>query len=381
MRWAWAEVDLAAIAHNIEVVRRTLVSDGTTPAAVWAVVKADGYGHGAVSVARAALDAGAVGLCVALTQEGVALRDAGVSAPILVLSEQPAEDAAAIVAHALIPTVYTPAGITALDGAARGGAARVGVHLKVDTGMHRAGAQPAEAVAAADAIAGSAGLHLAGVFTHLAVADEPGAPSNTLQLDRFDEVLAALRAAGHEPPVVHAANSAATLTLPAARRDLVRLGIAMYGIEPGPEISRVCGELRPALSLHARVSLVKTVSAGEGVSYGLRHVFEREAVVATVPIGYADGVPRRLFGNGGEVLLHGRRVPIVGVVTMDQLMIDCGDLQVAVGDEVVLIGAQRGSAGSDAITAEEWAARLGTIGYEVVCGISKRIDRRLRPTS
>ncbi|MCU1368066.1 MAG: alr [Ilumatobacteraceae bacterium] len=381
MRWAWAEVDLAAIAHNIDVIRRTLASDDATPAAVWAVVKADGYGHGAVAVARTAIDAGAVGLCVALTQEGVALRDAGITAPILLLSEQPAEDAAAIVAHSLTPTVYTRTGIAALDDAARGGGPRLGVHLKVDTGMHRAGAQPIDAVAAADAIAGSTSLYLAGVFTHLAVADEPSAPSNGLQLERFDEVLASLRTAGHEPSVVHAANSAAALALPAARRDLVRLGIAMYGIEPGPDVRRLCRELRPTLSLHARVSLVKTVRAGEGVSYGLRHVFEHDAVVATVPIGYADGVPRRLFDSGGEVLLHGRRVPIVGVVTMDQLMLDCGDLPVAVGDEVVLIGAQHGSAGSDAIGAEEWAARLGTIGYEIVCGISKRIDRRLRPTS
>ena len=373
MRWAWAEVDLSAVAHNIDAIRRAVA-----PADVWAVVKADGYGHGAVDVSGAALAAGATGLCVALTQEGLALRAAGISAPILVLSEQPLDEHGAMVEHDLTPTVYSAAAVESFDAVCTRLDRTLGVHLKIDTGMHRVGAQPQDAVALATAIVTSRRLHMAGVFTHLAASDEPEADSNEIQLRRFADVVGALTAAGHRPPLLHVANSAAALALPQSRADAVRVGIAMYGIEPGPDVHDLCAELRPALSLHARVSLVKTVAAGEGVSYGLRHTFAADTVVATIPIGYADGVPRRLFGTGAEVLVHGRRLPIVGVVTMDQLMVDCGDLPVVAGDEVVLIGAQAGSAGSDAIRAEEWAARVGTIGYEIVCGISKRIERRLR---
>jgi alanine racemase len=378
MRWAWAEIDLDAIANNVGVVRRAVA-----PSAVWAVVKADGYGHGAIDVARTALGAGVDGLCVAVVQEGVELRRAGIVAPILLLSEQPFEQANEIIGADLQPTVCTPAGIDALALAARARSLTtpVPVHLKLDTGMHRAGADPHDAVAMVRAIAGYEELRLASVFTHLAMADEPSAPSNAKQLQRFDDALSALGDAGYEVPLVHIANSAGALALPATHRDLVRLGIAMYGIEPGPGVADLCGGLRPAMSLHARVSAVRTVTAGEGISYGLRHVFTRDTVVATVPIGYGDGVPRRLFGTGGEVLIHGVRRPIVGVVTMDQLMIDAGDLAVSVGDEVVLIGAQCGPAGTDAIAAEEWATRLGTIGYEIVCGISKRIVRRPRTAS
>ena len=373
MRWAWAEIDLDAIAHNVGVVGRAVA-----PSAVWAVIKADAYGHGAVDVARTALAAGASGLCVALVEEGVALRTAGILAPILLLSEQPPEQADEIVAYDLQPTVSSLEAVAALSNAARHNAqeAPVRVHLKLDTGMHRAGAEPTLALGMAQAITAHPGLQLASVFTHLAMADEPSAPANALQIERFDEALASIARLGQVAPLVHIANSAAALAIPVSRRDFVRLGIAMYGIEPGPGVADLCGELRPALSLHARVSAVREVAAQEGVSYGLRHVFERNTVVATVPIGYADGVPRRLFDTGGEVLIHGVRRRIVGVVTMDQLMVDCADLAVSVGDEVVLLGAQVGVAGSDAIRAEEWAARLGTIGYEIVCGISKRITRR-----
>jgi alanine racemase len=374
VRWAWAEVDLDAIAHNVEVVRREVA-----PARIWAVVKADAYGHGAVPVARAALAAGVEGLCVALTEEGVELRSAGIDAPILLLSQQPDEDLDAVVANRLTPTVDTIDGIDSLAKAVASAGVRVrDVHLKIDTGMHRVGAQPDEAAELVGAIARHRQLDLAGVFTHLAVADEPSAPSNPVQLRRFDEVLHSLANAGHRVASVHAANSAAALALPIARRDFVRLGIALYGIEPGPAVAHLAGDLRPAMTLHARVSHVKRVAAGEGVSYGLRHGFSADTTVATVPIGYADGVPRRLYETGGEVLIRGRRMPIVGVVTMDQLMVDCGALTVAVGDEVVLIGRQTGLGGTGEIRAEEWASRLGTIGYEIVCGISKRIERRHR---
>ncbi len=362
-RWAWAMVDLDAIAHNVASVARQV-----SPADVWAVVKANGYGHGAVPVATAALEAGAAGLCVALTHEGIALRQAGIDAPVLVLSEQPPSHAAALIEHRLTPTVYSPTSVSALVEA---GAHRLGVHVKVDTGMLRVGAAPAavDAVLAAVDAAGSA-LRVAGVFTHLPIADEPDDEFTARQLEQFDSIVAALGL--DDDVLVHTANSAGALAHPDARRTLVRLGIAMYGVSPGAGVKDLCSDLRPAMSLHSRVSFVKRVEAGSRISYGLRHRFDRETTVATLPIGYADGVPRRLFDVGGAVLLGGRHRPIVGVVTMDQLMVDCGDDPVSFGDEAVLIGAQDG----EGIRAEEWAEALGTIGYEIVCAISGRVPRR-----
>lgn len=294
-RWAWAEVDLDAIAHNVGVLRRAVA-----PADVWAVVKADAYGHGVVPVALAALGAGAEGLCVALVQEAAELRAAGVDAPILVLSEQPVEQAEAAVRLGVISTVYSLAQIDALEAA---GAAGHRVHLKVDTGMHRVGCAPDQAVDLAREITRRPGLRLDGVFTHLAVADEPADPFSTLQLDRFDAVLAELAAAGIDPGRVHAANSAGGLAHSRARHRLVRTGIALYGIAPGRGVEHLCHELRPALTLRARVSHVKPVAAGARISYGLRHAFATDTIVATVPLGYADGVPRRLFETHGEVLV------------------------------------------------------------------------------
>jgi alanine racemase len=359
IRWAWAEVDLDAIAHNVAVLRRA-----AAPAAVWAVVKADGYGHGAVPVAQAALGAGCEGLCIALTSEGVALRQAGIDAPILLLSEQPPGDAGLIADHRLTPTVSTTDGI---DGLAAQRVRDLDVHLKIDTGMHRVGAAPADAALLVERIdSHRPWLRLAGVFTHLAVADEPADPYTDQQLDRFDEALGTIPPG----PATHAANSAAALSHERARRSFVRAGIAVYGISPGPGVDHLCGDLRPAMALKAKVSFVKRVAAGARISYGLRHTFGAETTVATLPIGYADGV-RRGLSNNGSVLIGGRRRPIVGVVTMDQLMVDCGDDQVRAGDEAVLIGAQ----GDERITAEEWGDALGTIGYEVVCGIGARVPR------
>jgi alanine racemase len=363
-RWAWAEVDLGAIEHNVRV-----MCAAAAPAAVWASVKADGYGHGAAQAARAALAGGATGLCVALTQEGVALRNAGLACPILVLSEQPPSELETAVSHRLDLTVYSRAQLDAIEAA---GGRDHAVHLKIDTGMRRVGAAMDDALHLAAAITESPAVRLAGVFTHFAAADKPADPYTAAQIEAFDDVLVAIGAAGYHAPLVHAANSAATLALPAARFDVVRVGIAMYGISPGPEIDELAAPLRPAMSLHARVSYVKRVREGDRISYGMRHRFARDTTVATLPIGYADGVPRRLFDCGGEVLVGGCRRSIVGTITMDQMMVDCGDDPVVVGDEAVLIGNQ----GSESITATEWADRLGTIGYEVVCGISARVERR-----
>ena len=363
-RWAWAEVHHDAIAHNVAVMMAA-----AAPAAVWAVVKADAYGHGSVPVARTVLAAGASGLCVALVQEGVALRHAGIDAPILVLSEQPVAQLAEAVGHRLTLTVYSHAQLDALEAI---GAVRHPVHLKVDTGMHRVGCTPADARALARCIVDSPAASLHGVFTHLAMADEPDDPANARQLAMFDEVLAGFGVDGIEPGLVHAGNSASALALPAARRHLVRPGIALYGISPGRGVDHLATALRPAMSLHARVSHVQRLAAGERISYGLRHTLAHDATVATVPVGYADGVPRRLFAVGGQVLVGGIARRMVGVVTMDQLMIDMGDDAVAVGDPVVLLGTQ----GDRSISAVDWAERLDTIGYEIVCGMSARIARQ-----
>jgi alanine racemase len=370
-RPVWADVDLDAVRANV----RTLVALAA-PAALMAVVKADGYGHGAVPVARAALEAGASWLGVALVEEGADLRADGIDAPVLVLSEPPPEAAPAVVALGLTPVVYTPAGIEALAKAVAhaDGDAPLPVHLKVDTGMHRVGCTVDEAHALAESIAARDELRLEGVLTHLAVADEPDNPYTAQQLDRFDGVLAALRHAGVAFDMVHAANSAGLLAFgDRTRFDLVRCGIAVYGVPPAPDLGgRV--PLRPAMALKARVSHVKTLAAGARISYGLRYTMPHGGNVATVPVGYADGVPRALSSSGGEVIVRGRRHPIAGTVTMDQLMVDVGDAPVDVGDEVVLLGRD----GNAEVTADEWAERLGTINYEIVCNIGRRVPRRYR---
>ncbi|MFL6242396.1 MAG: alanine racemase [Acidimicrobiia bacterium] len=367
-RPVWAEIDLDAVRANV----RTLAGVAS-PASLMAVVKADGYGHGAVPVARAALDAGAQWLGVALVEEGAELRAAGIDAPVLVLSEPPPPAAPAVVALGLTPVAYTRPGIDALAKAvADSGADPLPVHLKVDTGMHRVGCDATDASALAESIATRDELRLEGVLTHLAVADEPDNSYTPEQLDRFDTVLDDLRRAGLAFDLVHAANSAALLAFTdRARFDLVRCGIAVYGVPPAPGLAgRV--PLRPAMAVKARVSHVKRLPAGARLSYGLRYTMPREGIVATVPVGYADGVPRALSATGGEVLVRGRRHPIAGTVTMDQLMVDVGDDAVEVGDQVVLLGRD----GDAEITADEWADRLGTIGYEIVCGIGRRVPRR-----
>jgi alanine racemase len=369
VRPAWAAVDLGAVRHNTEV-----LAAAAAPARLCAVVKADGYGHGAVPVAKAALEAGASWLAVALPAEGAVLREAGIDARVLVLSEPSAAEMATVVEHDLCPTVSSDAGIDALAKAVRAaGRSSLPVHLKVDTGMHRAGASLDDVGRLAQRIAGDESLELEALWTHCAVADEPGNDLTDRQKDRFEQAIATLDGLGLRPPLLHMANSAAALVRPDLRYDLVRCGIALYGIAPSCALAAAgfTEGLRPVLSLKAKVSSVRVVPEGDGVSYGWHRPLPRRTVVATVPIGYADGVPRRLSIVGGQVLLGGRRRDLAGVVTMDQLMIDCGDDDVAVGDEVVLIGAQ----GDERITAEELAGLLGTIGYEVVCGIGPRVPR------
>lgn len=362
------DVDLDAIAHNVSTIAAKV-----SPARLMAVVKADAYGHGAVPVAEAALSAGADSLAVALVQEGIELRRAGIEVPILLLSEQPESQVGDIVSHGLIATAYSVAFVDALEREARiRNVIGQEVHLKIDTGMNRVGVHPAQAVERAGRIvARGPWLSLTGVYTHFAAADDPDPIGARAQLRTFERAVAAIRDAGIDVELVHMANSAAALAIPESRGGLVRIGIAMYGIPPSESLDAKCEELRPALSVSSRVSYVKRVASGEGVSYGSTYRCPRETTIVTVPIGYADGVARRSGSAGIEVLIGGRRYPIVGVVTMDQLMVDVGDTDVAVGDEVVFIGPQ----GDEQITANEVASRLGTIGYEVVCALSARLPR------
>ncbi|MDE0669222.1 MAG: alanine racemase [bacterium] len=383
MRPTSAVVDLGALAANAaELARRA------APAELCAVVKADAYGHGAVAAGRAALAGGAARLAVALVEEGVELREAGVTAPILLLSEPRPNEMTEVVAYDLRPSVYSPEGLASAAAAADAADRRLPVHLKIDTGMHRVGARPGEAALLADAIEAKHQLRLEGVWTHCAVADEPGNPYTDEQLARYEQVLDVLGAGVGEPPPApfcrHAANSALLLgagrsaASPVCRRsryDMVRVGIALYGLAPSPALADETDALTPAMQLRTQVAYVKTVAAGEGVSYGLRHRLECDRRIATLPIGYADGVRRDYGLCGGQVLIRGRRRPVVGVVTMDQLMVDCGpQSEVAVGDEVVLIGAQR----DESIGASEVAARLDTIPYEVVCDVGRRVRRHYR---
>jgi alanine racemase len=367
-RWAWVEVDTTALQHNVALLR-----DLVSPSEVWAVVKADGYGHGAVQVARAVIAGGARGLCVALVQEGVRLREAGIDAPILILSEQPPAQAGDIVRHGLIATITSLDGLASLNNAAAAAGMETAVHVKVDTGMHRAGVDPGSAVPLVSAVQNAGHLALAGVFTHFACADDPDHEANARQLAAFNAVLEEMRDTGIDPGLVHAANSAATLAMPSTRFDMVRTGIVTYGLEPGEGVAGLCGEFRPALSVKARVSAVRTIDAGDAVSYGLRRAVTRPSVIATVPLGYADGVPRALWATAQDVLVRGKRCPIAGTVTMDQLMVDITDCDgVHVGDVVTLIGVDS----SETITVSEWSSSVGTIDYEIVCGISARMERR-----
>jgi alanine racemase len=358
------EVDLAAVRCNVAALLAA-----ASPAAVCAVVKADGYGHGDVPVAEAALEAGATSLAVALVAEGAGLREADLEAPILLLSEPSPDEAPELVRWGLTPTIYRHSFLEAVIAAAPPG---YPVQVKVDTGMHRVGAPAELAMGLARRIVAS-GLRLEGVWTHFAVAEED-ASFTAGQLAGLASVIGGLAAEGIHPMTAHASNTAGTLAFPQARLDMVRTGLGIYGLRPAPGLAPQV-PLSPAMRIVSRVSYIQRLPAGARPSYGRRRPLASEATVVTVPIGYADGVPRRLGETGGEVLIGGRRMPFAGTITMDQILVDVGDHPVQVGDEVVLIGRQ----GDEEITADEWARRLGTISYEIVCGFGPRLPRRYSP--
>lgn len=366
MRPSRVEIDLDAIRANAATIARRV-----RPAELCAVVKADAYGHGDVPAAEAALAGGAGRLAVALVEEGIRLREAGIDAPVLLLSEPPPEDAPTLVAAGLTPTVYRGCFLEAVAAAAEAAGVPQPVHVKVDTGMHRVGADADTAADLARRAAADPRLRLEGVWTHFAVSEVDHGYTLT-QLGELRSLVDRLTADGVEIPIVHAANTAAALDLPETRLDMVRVGLGLYGLRPAPQVAPDL-ELRPAMRIVSEVAFVRRLPTGARPSYGRVRPLAAPATVATVPVGYADGVARAL-STTGEVLIGGRRLPFAGAVTMDQLVVDCGDLQVAVGDEVVLLGSQ----GDEEITAEEWAQRLGTINYEVVCRFGPRMPRRYR---
>jgi alanine racemase len=360
-------IDLDAVRHNVGILVGAAAASG---AATMAVVKADGYGHGAVDVAAAALQAGASALGVCSIDEALALRHGGIDAPVLAWLHAPGEDLAAGVVAGVDLGIYSTGQLDTAAAAAAATGRTARVHLKVDTGLTRGGAYRSEWPGLVRAAAGTPGLEVVGIWSHLAHADDPEHPIIEQQVRYFDEAYQVARAAGLRP-LRHLANSAATLTRPELHYDMVRPGIAVYGLSPAPGVG---DDLVPAMTLRSQVALVKRVPAGEGVSYG--HVWhtDRETTLVLVPAGYADGVPRVLTGRL-DVWLAGCRRPVVGRVCMDQVMVDCGNDPVAVGAEVVFFG----TGDNGAPTAAEWADKLGTIHYEVVAGMVRpRLTRTVR---
>ncbi|MDI6692449.1 MAG: alanine racemase [Anaerosomatales bacterium] len=367
-RWAWVEIDPQAVTHNV----RTLRQLAGTAARLMAVVKADGYGHGAATVARAALAGGADRLGVATLDEAIALREAGFEAPIHLLSEAPPDAASEVVAARIVPTVCTKSFAIALSQAASAAGATVPYHLKIDTGMNRIGVRAEEAADFALWLRALPGLEMEGAFTHFATADTLGDWEFERQVERLSHAIGRMRTEGVKPMLVHAANSAATVLRPETRLDMVRCGIAIYGLHPAPS-TRGKIDLVPAMRVVARVSFVKRIGLGEGVSYGFTYHASGPTTIATLPLGYADGVPR-LASNKMEVLIGGTRCRQVGRVCMDQLMVEVPDhLRVDVGDEAVIVGSQ----GGERIVMDELADHASTINYEIACAFGRRLERRL----
>ncbi len=366
-----ARIDLGAIRDNVAV----LAGRAASGAQVMAVVKADGYGHGLLASARAAVEGGAAWLGVAFLEEALAVRGAGLNVPLLAWLVAPGEDRSAAIAADVDLGVYDVAQLGETVTAARAGGRPARIQLKVDTGLGRGGTHPSgwpELCAAAAKAEASGEVRVTGLWSHCAFADGgPDHPVNSFQAGVFAEALEVADRAGLHPEVRHLANSAATLTAPATHYDLVRPGVAVYGLSPVPQLgSPQDFGLRPAMTLASTVALTKRVPAGSGVSYLHRHITDRETTLALVPLGYADGVPRSAT-NVGQVQLAGTRRTIAGTVCMDQFVLDVGDDEVAAGDEVLLFGP--GDAGEP--TAQDWADALGTINYEIVTRIGARVPR------
>lgn len=366
---AWVEIDLAALTHNVRQLK-SLLSPRTE---LLAVVKADAYGHGAVTVAQTVLQHGAMGLGVATVPEGIELREAGIKAPILILGATYTPEQFRAIAHwQLQPTLCNlkQALVISETLEATTGIDSIPVHIELDTGMSRLGAPWQQATDFFCLVQRLPNLRIASIYSHLATAESADQTVMRQQQTRFEQAIAQIKTNGKPLPPLHLANSAATLTDPALHYNMVRVGLAIYGLYPAAHLQSVI-TLKPALQVKARVTQVKTILPGTGVSYGYRFIADRELRIAVVGIGYADGVPRNL-SNKISVLIRGQRVPQIGAITMDQLMLDVStipDLQA--GEVVTLLGQE----GNEQISAEDWATHLNTISWEILCGFKHRLPR------
>ena len=374
----WAEVDLEAIAHNVRELRRI-----TNPVAhLMAVVKANAYGHGVVKVTRKALENGADSLGEARLEEGIELRKAGIQQSVLIFGYTPPALAHKLIGFDLTQTVWSHTTAQALSDVAVSSNKQIKVHLKVDTGMGRLGLLPdscrfpvtdqnliGNAVHEAKAISSLAGLELEGVYTHFATADSSDKTYAGNQFEIFVDFLNELRRAGINPPLCHAANSAAIIDMPETHLDMVRAGIAIYGLYPSDQVNKGRIDLKPAMALKSKIVHLKKVPSGFKVSYGCIYQTPKPTIIASIPVGYADGFSR-LLSSCGHMLVRGHRAPIVGRVCMDQTMLDVGHIPVVnLEDEVVIFGRQ----GYESITVDEIAVRLNTINYEIVSALTARV--------
>jgi alanine racemase len=372
-RWAWVEIDREAIRYNLKRFRKHLGPD----VKMLAVVKADGYGHGAAECARVALATGASVLGVASVDEGIELRRAGIAAPIIILAEPPIEAIPLVLQHQLIPSIYNMEFALALGETADSQGRVSPYHLKVDTGMNRVGVHHSDAGDFLRTIDFHRGLELQGVFTHFATADDVDTYEFKRQLERFEQALAIIRYMGVNPGIIHAANTSAAIRYRQSHYNMVRLGIGIYGLHPS-DVTKQTLELRPAMSVKARVSFLKSVPMGEGVSYSHAYRSPGNVLIATLPIGYGDGLSR-VLSNRMDVLIGGKRLPQVGNICMDMMMVEINQRSsalnprtaVELGDEAVLIG----RSGNEVITLDDMAKMLSTINYELACRFGLRLDR------
>ncbi|MBD2184015.1 alanine racemase [Planktothrix sp. FACHB-1355] len=364
---AWVEIDLAALGHNV----RQLKSILSPQTALMAVVKADAYGHGAVTVARTVLQNGASWLGVATIPEGIELREAGIEAPILILgATHTPEQIRAIAYWKLQPTICTPQQALAFSETLSVSNLTLPVHIKLDTGMSRLGTSWQQAAEFVQLVNTLPNLQIASIYSHLATADSPDPTVMKQQQQRYEDAIAQIKSLGLPSTQLHLANSAAILSSPTLHYDMVRAGLATYGLYPAEHLQRVV-ELKPVMQVKARVTQVKTITAGTGVSYGYQFVADRDMRLAVVGIGYADGVPRNL-SHKMKVAIRGQLVRQVGAITMDQLMLDVSDLpDLQVGEVVTLLGKD----GDIQILADDWAASLGTISWEILCSFKHRLPR------
>lgn len=367
IRPVWAEINLDNLAHNIREVRRLTHKD----AMVTAVVKANGYGHGSVEIAQTFLDNGADRLAVAVLTEAIELRNAGIKAPILVLGYTPTSLFEKAIELDIIQTIYNYDDAKLLSEVAGRLNKQAVIHIKIDSGMGRIGFLPNdESVEAILKISSLPSLKLEGLFTHFAMADYIDKSHARAQFEKFSWIVNKLEERGLNIPIKHVSNSAAIIDLPEYNLNMVRAGIMIYGLKPSDEVQLDKVDLKPAMALKARISHLKTVPKGTGISYGQIFVTERESKIATIPIGYADGFTRLLTGKA-EVYVNGKRARIVGKICMDQCMVDVTDIEnVKVGDEVVLFGYEAGHPHID-----EVAGKLGTINYEIACMVGRRVPR------